>query len=80
MKKTKTDKITDIIIILVLLILCATFLYPYINQLAISLNEGSDSARGGIYLIPRKFTFDITRRCFQIQVIYWRSLSAFQEL
>lgn len=58
MKKTKTDKITDIIIILVLLILCATFLYPYINQLAISLNEGSDSARGGIYLIPRKFTFD----------------------
>lgn len=31
-------------------------LYPVLNTLAISLNDGTDALRGGIYLIPRKFT------------------------
>ncbi|MFC4099001.1 carbohydrate ABC transporter permease [Paenibacillus xanthanilyticus] len=31
-------------------------LYPFVNLLAISLNDGLDSLRGGIYLIPRQFT------------------------
>ncbi len=32
-------------------------LYPVLNTLAISLNDGIDALRGGIYLWPRKFTF-----------------------
>lgn len=32
-------------------------LYPVINTLAISLNDGTDALKGGIYLLPRKFTF-----------------------
>lgn len=31
-------------------------LYPVINTLAISLNDGTDALKGGIYLLPRKFT------------------------
>ena len=31
-------------------------LYPVLNTLAISLNDGTDALRGGIYLWPRKFT------------------------
>lgn len=31
-------------------------LYPVLNTLAISLNDGIDAVRGGIHLIPRKFT------------------------
>ena len=31
-------------------------LYPVLNTLAISLNDGTDALRGGIYLIPRKWT------------------------
>ena len=31
-------------------------LYPVLNTLAISLNDGLDALRGGIYLIPRKFS------------------------
>ena len=31
-------------------------LYPVINTLAISLNDGTDALRGGIYLWPRKWT------------------------
>ena len=32
-------------------------LYPVINTLAISLNDGTDALRGGIYLWPRRWTF-----------------------
>ena len=32
-------------------------LYPVLNTLAISLNDGTDALRGGIYLWPRKWTF-----------------------
>ena len=31
-------------------------LYPVLNTLAISFNDGIDAVRGGIHLIPRKFT------------------------
>ena len=31
-------------------------LYPVLNTLAISLNDGTDALRGGIYLWPRKWT------------------------
>lgn len=31
-------------------------LYPFVNMLAISLNEGLDTARGGITIWPRRFT------------------------
>ena len=30
--------------------------YPVLNTLAISLNEGTDALKGGIYLLPRKLT------------------------
>lgn len=32
-------------------------LYPVLNTLAISFNDGIDTVRGGIHLIPRKFTW-----------------------
>ena len=32
-------------------------LYPVLNTVALSFNEGTDAVRGGIHLIPRKFTF-----------------------
>ena len=32
-------------------------LYPVLNTLAISFNDGIDAVRGGIHLIPRKFTW-----------------------
>ena len=32
-------------------------LYPVLNTLAVSLNDGTDALRGGIYLFPRVFTW-----------------------
>ena len=31
-------------------------LYPVLNTLAISFNDGTDALRGGIYLLPRKWS------------------------
>jgi len=39
-----------------LLFLCVVMLYPMLNTLAISFNEPLDTVRGGIYILPRKFT------------------------
>lgn len=50
------DTIFDTVNYILLIGLCIVTLYPFINTLAISLNEALDSVRGGIYLVPRKFT------------------------
>ena len=31
-------------------------LYPFLNTVAVSFNDGLDSLKGGIYLWPRQFT------------------------
>lgn len=40
-----------------LLFIALMTLYPYLNTLAISFNEGYDSLRGGIYVLPREFSW-----------------------
>ncbi len=58
MKRKASDYIMDTIVYAALIILCVLCLYPYLNQIAISLNEGMDSAKGGITIFPRKFTLE----------------------
>ena len=55
-KKSKADIAFIIVNTLVLTIFCIVTLYPILNTLAISLNDGMDAIKGGIYLLPRKFT------------------------
>jgi putative aldouronate transport system permease protein len=43
-------------IVLLLSLLCLSVLYPFLYMLAVSLNDGADAAKGGIYLWPRSFT------------------------
>lgn len=57
-KKTISDIVIDAAVFIILTMLCVLCLYPYINQIAISLNEGTDTALGGISIIPRKFTWE----------------------
>ena len=64
MKRKASDYIIDTVIWISLIILCVLCLYPYLNQIAISLNEGMDSARGGITIFPRKFTWENYRALF----------------
>jgi putative aldouronate transport system permease protein len=46
----------DVVKWLILIIFVVVTIYPIINTLAVSFNEGLDTIRGGIYLLPRKFT------------------------
>jgi putative aldouronate transport system permease protein len=48
-----------------LLLLGVVTLYPFLNLLAISLNDSMDTMRGGIYLLPREFTWSNYETIFQ---------------
>ncbi len=56
-KKTSLeDKIFTICNTIFMVAFVVITLYPVLNTLAISFNDGVDAVRGGIHLIPRKFT------------------------
>ena len=56
MKQSFGERTTQIVIVALLALLCVSVVYPFLYMLAVSLNEGSDAAKGGVYLIPRSFT------------------------
>lgn len=46
----------SVFIAIFMIIFVVVTLYPVLNTLAISFNDGTDALKGGIYLWPRKFT------------------------
>ena len=56
----KRPKVGDVIFHicngLFMLLFCVVTLYPVLNTIAISFNDGVDAMRGGVHLIPRIFT------------------------
>jgi putative aldouronate transport system permease protein len=59
---------------LFMILVSAITLYPFLNILAISLNDATDSMRGGIYLWPRVFTLQNYGAIFRFSNL----LTAFQ--
>ncbi len=55
--KKKMD-LFEVITAFLLIILAFLMLYPFVNTLAVSLNEAGDTARGGIYFLPRQITLE----------------------
>lgn len=53
-----SDVILEIVKWTFLIFFTIATLYPIINTIAVSLNDGLDALRGGIYLTPRKFTLE----------------------
>ncbi|EMS71584.1 carbohydrate ABC transporter permease [Ruminiclostridium cellobioparum] len=53
-----------------LILLSVAMIYPMLNTLAISFNEGMDTVRGGIYLWPRIFSLQNYRVVFHMDTIY----------
>ncbi len=68
--RTWGDIVFDTINTIVMLVIIVITIYPFLNILAISLNEARDSAAGGIYLLPRKFSIDSYETVFQYEGIY----------
>ncbi|MFW6312353.1 MAG: carbohydrate ABC transporter permease [Spirochaetota bacterium] len=56
MKLTRQDYVFDTIKVILLVTLLVVTLYPFLNVLAISLNDPRDTMRGGIKLWPREFS------------------------
>ncbi|MBO5607984.1 MAG: carbohydrate ABC transporter permease [Treponema sp.] len=56
-KKSVGDLIFDALIFLTLTFLVIVTVYPFWNTIAVSLNDGLDSIKGGVKLLPRKFTW-----------------------
>ncbi|MDY0243108.1 MAG: carbohydrate ABC transporter permease [Rhodospirillaceae bacterium] len=52
------SKAFDVFNIITLLVICFVMAYPLYYILVLSFNEGIDAYQGGIFLWPRKFTFD----------------------
>lgn len=58
MKRTRGEKIFGVVNGFLLILMCILTLYPYLNQLAYSLNDGVDSMKGGLTIFPRVFTLE----------------------
>lgn len=57
-KQTKSGKAFDVFNIVLMVAVLIVVVYPFINVLAISFNDGYDAVRGGIYLWPRVFSLE----------------------
>ncbi|MEC0241257.1 carbohydrate ABC transporter permease [Paenibacillus dokdonensis] len=65
LKPSLGSRVFDLCNVMIMLVLSFAMLYPFINLLALSLNDGADAARGGIYLLPRQFSLDSYMLLFQ---------------
>jgi len=62
--RTGEDIIFDSINYVLLLAIFVITLYPFYLVLILAFNEGIDAVRGGIYLYPRKFSFENFQNLF----------------
>ncbi|MGO4937864.1 carbohydrate ABC transporter permease [Fundicoccus sp. Sow4_H7] len=54
----------DYVLAIVMLFVIIVTLYPFLNVLAISLNDATDTARGGLHIFPRAFTWQNYQEVF----------------
>lgn len=71
--RTREDVIFDSINYSFMILLCIVMLYPFLNTLAISLNDANDSIKGGIYLWPRILTWHNYQHVFKSGQIFQAS-------
>lgn len=57
MRTSLGEKLFRLLNYSLMIVLCIITLYPYLNQLAVSLNDGQDTIFGGITVFPREFTW-----------------------
>jgi len=77
LKPTIGSRIFDTFNVVFMLVFTFFMVYPFINLLALSFNDGVDAARGGIYFFPRVFSLDSYQFLFSNEKLYsglWISL------
>lgn len=67
MYNTVGDKVLDAIVAVILILFVVVTVYPIINTVAVSFNDGTDALRGGITLWPRVWSTKNYETVFQKQ-------------
>lgn len=65
--KSASEIIWTVIIVVFMTLFLIITLYPIVNTVALSFNDGTDAIRGGIYLWPRKFTWKNYKTVFELE-------------
>lgn len=63
-KKKHKIEVFDVVLVLIMIFIVCITLYPFLNVLAISLNDATDTVKGGIHIWPRKFTIQNYKEVF----------------
>lgn len=63
-KKRKKIAVFDIVLTIIMCFIIVITLYPFLNVLAVSLNDATDTVKGGIYIWPREFTLENYKQVF----------------
>lgn len=63
-KKKEKIEVFDIVLVIFMLLVIVVTLYPFLNVLAISLNDATDTVKGGIHILPRAFTLQNYKEIF----------------
>lgn len=64
-KQSMGSRLFDVFLYIFMILFAFCMVYPFWNQLVISLNEGTDTVLGGVNFWPRKFTLQNYRYVFQ---------------
>ncbi|MCR1950656.1 carbohydrate ABC transporter permease [Clostridium sp. DSM 100503] len=63
-KKKNKIEVFDIVLVIIMLFIVVITLYPFLNVLAISLNDALDTVKGGLHIWPREFTLQNYKEIF----------------
>lgn len=69
-KRKPVDRMVDVSIAVLMILILIITLYPFLNVLAVSFNESMDTIKGGIYLWPRKFTLANYKQVFEEPILF----------
>lgn len=63
-ERLKKISVVDVIITFIMCIVLAITVYPFLQVIAISFNDATDTVRGGIHIFPRVFTLNNYKEIF----------------
>ena len=68
--RSKGEVVFDVVIFVLMVIFCLSVLIPFLYILALSFNDGTDALKGGIGLLPRKFTLENYKIIFEEESLF----------
>lgn len=70
LKKSPSSRVFDFANFMLMCLFAFIMIYPFWNQLVVSLNQGTDTMFGNLYFWPRKFTLENYQYVFERQNLF----------